>query len=616
MQATVINPDSEVDLSLAAESCPAPASNRQTQMLLAGACVAVAFTLCFFLLFWNRFAGLRSGVGSYGAGVLWLKGELPYRDYFSAATPLDSLKAAAVLRIFGDLPIAVRAFGVVERLFLVSVLYFWLARLFSVRHAAIAAMVAMVASAADIADPIASYNHHAIFWAVTAGFCASIALDAQSNRRLALFSLLSGVAAALSFCTKQTIGAGTIAAIPVVCALFLFRVRGWRITALFLASFIGGLLIPLGALFAWLASIGCVGKFIEQVFVAGPAAKGLQGHPLIIRFAMVARAYLLGVILAVIGIVISIRTMKRSAACDQTAPTTVKQLSWTLLTAIGPMIAAIAAVRFGFYPDLSLQKAAIYFAYAFAALIGGYCAVVLLRRKPSRREWQYCLFAAISFVVAATLSLSWPAFEAMTMPGIAFLTAALLHGGRRDGRGTVYVLSVFLIFTVTCAKLIAPFGFADWVEPPVEQATAHSTLPKLSGFLLPPDMVRFVDGTARIVREHSTPADRIYVYPGMGFLFHLFDRRPATSLWEQNIDVVNDVKAAEDADALLKARPAVVIYYREGDDYLEMEDQIWRGGRRSGQHQIIAAIEHVVQQYKLAASFNAGGHTVMVYVRQ
>src|SRR5258707_15242903 len=43
--------------------------------------------LLFFVSFFNRFAGLSSGDGEYTSGVIFLRGIVPYRDYFSIAPP-------------------------------------------------------------------------------------------------------------------------------------------------------------------------------------------------------------------------------------------------------------------------------------------------------------------------------------------------------------------------------------------------------------------------------------------------------------------------------------------------------------------------------------------------
>ena len=68
---------------------PGPSSSASQRTRLIGGVITIAVTLGYFLLFWNRFAGIRSGVGGCdGGGMAVLQGLLPYRDIFTAAPPL------------------------------------------------------------------------------------------------------------------------------------------------------------------------------------------------------------------------------------------------------------------------------------------------------------------------------------------------------------------------------------------------------------------------------------------------------------------------------------------------------------------------------------------------
>ena len=129
----------------------------------------VGLTLLFLSSFFNRFAGLRSGDGEYTGEMALLSGVIPYRDYFAPGPPLNVIKSALILKAFGGALIVSRVAGVLERLLISVVLLRWLMQLFRPWHALVASVVTMVVSTGDLTDPIASYNHDAILFAMIAG---------------------------------------------------------------------------------------------------------------------------------------------------------------------------------------------------------------------------------------------------------------------------------------------------------------------------------------------------------------------------------------------------------------------------------------------------------------
>ncbi|MCU1248588.1 MAG: hypothetical protein JWQ49_1617, partial [Edaphobacter sp.] len=60
---------------------------RSRRTVITGAVLAMVLTALFFSLFFNRFAGLRSGAGEYVGGVSLLHGSVPFRDYFTTSPP-------------------------------------------------------------------------------------------------------------------------------------------------------------------------------------------------------------------------------------------------------------------------------------------------------------------------------------------------------------------------------------------------------------------------------------------------------------------------------------------------------------------------------------------------
>jgi hypothetical protein len=176
----------------------------------------------------------------------------------------------------------------------------------------------------------------------------------------------------------------------------------------------------------------------------------------------------------------------------------------------------------------------------------------------------------------------------------------------------VYAILSVVIVAETSAKMDVPFYFGSLGDPSVLSANSTSELPQLRGLLLPQSTVDFVDGTMNIIRMHSGPLDTIFIYPDISIFYSLSGRNHPTLSGSHNIDVMNDQFAREEAKRLLLARPAVIIYRRPSTIELSSEEIVWRHGNRSGQRDIVSAIETLVKDYELAATYGQ----IQVYVRR
>ena len=618
------------------ESIPAisPPPPRRIPVLL-GALIVVSVAALFFSLYWNRFVGIRSGSGDYASGALILAGHLPYRDYFAATPPLNPFKSAIILTIFGNAPIVSRAFGALERLLLGLLLYLWLLRLFKPAHACIAAVVTIIASAGDIADPISSYNHDTIFLAMLSGFLASFVLDAERKfRSVVLLALASGVFASLSFLTKQTIGMAAITVVPFVVVLLTWKLDGLRKCCAWMAAFALGCVIPLCAFLLCLAHFGVLHKFLHMVFVEGPAAKA--SHPLDfferdLDFFLSTKA---AFILPLAALAAAWTSLNRSASgagrlgrADAAArPGLSAVWKFSLIAMVGFVSILLALWVTNLPTQNKPSTLGVISPSALAAVFAVLCLLALLveelyiwlRGRITRRQAQFALLAVVSFSIAFMLSLSFPLFEAMLIPGFGLIFAALLDGASEAFMPLLYGVAALLIFSQTCFKLVRPYGFTDILEPPVREAHAVSKLPIMHGFILPQSTVDFIDGTMAIIDAHSRPDDTIFTYPEMGIFYGLSGRMFPTQAGSHNVDVVDDKVAIAEAQRLLNARPAVIIYHPESEQSLLLEEKIWRHGKPIGQRAIIAAIQTLAKSYHLAATcyIPPNDQPILVYVRQ
>jgi hypothetical protein len=216
------------------------------------------------------------------------------------------------------------------------------------------------------------------------------------------------------------------------------------------------------------------------------------------------------------------------------------------------------------------------------------------------------------------LSLSWPAFEAMLLPGLGFLVAAALQGARPHHRRYIYSVLTTAVFVAQWAKLDMPFAFIAGQEERVSLATTRSVQPQMRGMRLPADTRDFLDGTVALIRDRTTSNDTIFTFPEMSLIYALADRRPPTWSWTHNIDVVNDRFAREEAARLRERPPAVIVYSPPSEAVLSLQEAAWRQGERSGQRDLIDAVESIARDYELRGSYHPmgpGGAVALVYVR-
>ena len=181
---------------------------------------------------------------------------------------MSVFKSALLLKLFGNTLWVSRLAGVVERLLIASLLFRWLSRIFKPSYAMVASFVTIIISAGDRSDPIASYNHDAIFYAMLSGFSASFILS--SRQRLPRFIVAagcSGMFAALSMMTKQTVGLGILFSVFFAVAILVFKIDGLKRAVAWCGLFALGAVVPLAGLVLYLIRLNAFRDFLQMLFI-------------------------------------------------------------------------------------------------------------------------------------------------------------------------------------------------------------------------------------------------------------------------------------------------------------------------------------------------------------
>ena len=577
--------------------------------------------LLFFLSYFNRFAGLSSGAGEYSSGVALLRGAIPYKNAYVTSPPLSFLKSALLLKMFGMRLIVSRTAGLVERLLIAVLLFHWLRKMFQTRSSLVASVVTMILSAGDLTDPIASYNHDCIFLAMLSGFAASQALEGERGvLRLLGFSAVSGFFASLSLLTKQTIGLGEMFAIPFIVTLLLAKMDSFRRALEWLVFYLAGAVVPLAVLLLSLRHYGALQAFFQMLFVAGPAAKATHGSEFLRREVLIAFQMRGWVTVALAAITISANMVMRSLNQKEKQPeeengirTTATILGLGTVLLVGTKVLSY----YRFHDLLASTKSIVYYTFIFLTILLASFVVDIFRTIPSRRYAQCILFCGVSWASAFMLSLSWPAFEAMLLPGFGFLLAALYEQWPTGRRKLLYAGIAIAVFLQMRDKMIAPFGFILGDEGPVRKARYASDQKQLAGIRMTLETRDFLDRTEDLIQSHTRTSDTIFTFPEMGLIYDLADRKLPTLSGSHNIDVVNDTFAREEAARLLAHPPALIIYCKPSEHQLWNDEIIWRHKQRSGQRDIVAALDELASTYVLAGAYpiEPNGPVAKVYLR-
>ena len=560
--------------------------------------LAVALAMFAFLLPWYRsFLGITTDGWFFFFAEQVLAGKTPYRDFFLFAPPLHVFELAGLIRLFGESVIAVHVAGLLQRAMLAVLLYLWLQRTYRMEAALVAAVTAVVVFTCDNADTVFFYHQDAAFWGVAAGLAATLhleaALRAKTSRPVWGLGLLSGFLVGLCFLSKQTVGLGMTVAVPTLIAIAVGSVRGAKMGLRQLLPFAAGWSVPVAMVWGWLALRGALPAHFDQVFLRA-SSKGSLDQVLPRTFlAAFSKPYLGFAALIAILLIVMVVFLPRLLAGYRSRPDAPS------LRLAGLGFGLMLAVLLGQYAlsfPRALRYVAVYGALLFPLAAGAGLFVRALRAPLQLRDAQRLLLAGVSFSMAYMFSLSWPAWEAMVVPGLGFLLAEAIDGKAGESKArsgipaAVIALSLFLVGLSAMDRLENPFQWGEWREPPTSSATSRSAQPALAGIRMSQSTAAFVDTVTDQILRYSRPGDPVFIFPHMPLFYVLSQREPPTFAYVHWFDVAPDYIAANDAQTLLASRPAVLVNYELSAAEWAINEREFRGGRPAGQRLIRQAI--------------------------
>jgi hypothetical protein len=557
------------------------------------------------LFWWNRGIQLNSnGLPNLAASAI-LSGRLPYRDFHYWCPPGHLLIWAAITACFGDGLIYVRAFAVLERMAIFVIVYFWLTQIFSPRAAFFGTFTAAMGFSSDIGDVIAHYGFDSVLASVLAGFSASIATASQC-RYARIFYFLTGVFAGLCMLAKQTQGVGMFGLLLVIF-LLATRSRGLGFSLRVVSEYLAGWAVPTGLVAFWLFRGGAWKAFIQQAFVQGSASKGSLREILLRPLLTLAFDWLL--LLAFIGAALllclyALLSLRQNRS--NTVPGNgVSGKPWSLWFAC--LLALALAFGTAWYsPKLDtfgpvelflilISATCIFIGFYGSAAIAIRYTFLAIRQPLDRASLCKWILASVSALTAYMFSLSWAAFEQMLVPSFAFVIALALDRqlkiGNRAVSFAIVALGLVLASTAAFRKLEWPYTWENWVDGPIKEETVKSDFPELAGLRVTPESAAFIARVTKVIDAHSLPDQTILCFPNYALFYVLSHRTPATFAFMHWFDIVPDALAREEAKRIQAHPPAVILFVDIPEEIIQVKEISYRGGRRSGQRDMIAAIQ-------------------------
>jgi hypothetical protein len=602
------------------------AAPARTNLLLYGA-LAVALTGIYMLLWWNR--GLAANSTWNVDAQLFLAGKFPYRDFYVFHTPVHFLVKLGLLQLFGDSVVPLRAFGVFERLVLVGITFYWTSRRCNPFASFVGSVTMGIACSGATSEMLIHYNFQAILFSLIAGIAGSKVLQGKISGPVALrLTSIAGIFASLSFFAKQPTGLGMSTMLFVFLPLVYRDNEDRPRRAAVALAFAMGWALPCIGFGIWLYSNGALAAAIDQTLISGPTAKGSLWsvilRPIILTFGSITtEAALCGALILLVATYLLIRRGTTSPVPGWTGArsATLFWLPATLALIAGVILSRAGGPAGEAHVLNALSFVFIYLCQLAAVITAAWYARRWMKRGLEDGETQLWFQSVFCLTLLYTFSMSFPVFEIMFVPVLAFLVAYTLDylEVRRKGAAfaSVCALCLSLITIEVCHKLISPYDWDIWADANVWTATVESHAPQLKGILLDPKSAAFIDRVTADIRTNSRPGDPVLIFPSFPLFYSLADRRPNTFTVSHFTDITPDRIAIADGKRIAAEPPQVIVLIETDEGRFAVQEKMYRSGAKSGQRQLRDQLQEMVKGYRLIDSLDipTSGIPVKIYVR-
>jgi len=564
----------------------------------------------------DRFIPIQEGWMQYYS-LLTQKGLLPYRDFYFFTQPIP-LFIAQLISKFGNGYMLYRYYGMVERSFLVLVLYYLIAKHFSPAASFIAVVTSAFLYQSFNIDILYTYYQTALLFFFLSLICLQRGKDSQHYW---LYDCFAGFFASLAFFTKQSCG--------LFASLFLLFLMVWytprKILHLRVISFLLGWIIPAFFIVGWLIREHIYFEYLKQVF-GGISSKGSILDILFAFWSRNSALWYFGLlILGSLTLFLLVKNKKINIKIEPQPTSTLINLNYFLIFIFPVYIAGGFLIPPNKNTSLFISYMGdrylllwLYFTFFVLTITTIIIGIKWISRKQLPFSKPLAELILASFVWTYSTGLSGQLEFYSILLGTALVLAFLfdrLQQSWKPIKLVIIMASCLVLFVCSAKKNQMPYDWWGWIEYGHSQ-NVTSIIPAFKDFKLSAETVGIYDKIYLDIEQNTTSNDFVYTYPFLTLFNYVSDRMQPTFSPVHYFDVCPDYIAIMDAAKLRDNPPRMIIYMEVPAKVFKLHEDIFRNGQPSGQRQLLAAIEEIIikYHYKKIDSFVSPGWNWHIYV--
>lgn len=562
-------------------------------------------------------------------------GLMPYKDFELLFMPLYTYIIALVTRIFGYDLIVLRIFGICIFVGMALLAYKMFRLLFSEWISIIAALLSVIYVQSEA--PQIFYDYIRVFdlFAYASTYCLLsytkqyfIGKQAANGWKTALWLILSGLFASLSFLTRQNSGAFVIAfGILLLCLVLFFErfnLASWKN----LFAYIVSVILPIAFLFGYMHITGTLESFVRLTFTS---ALGAKGGLFAVLFNWIPRAFSNIQNRSAFAIFLVSTLLFGYTAYLKHEHTLDRNKNTDKAVGITFIIMTIACLLFSYFNlgttaafvQLKVDGLAdVFYLAVVLTFIIEFVYLLFKKQNGKNRKWHMILLALSGMIVAIGYGCgtSGGLAEGQTGLALGLVIGLLLYFVNAHRRESFRLVALVMAFCITISavsyKYTTAYSWWGLTEGDLRNATEPIDVEYMDGISVSPETKYGIESIVNAITDHSEEDDSIFAFPQVPIFYMLANRYPDTFTLVQWFDVANDDDVIADIEVLQQNLPKVIVHVHVDEGIIASHESLFRTeGESCGLRLMDEALTEMEKKhgYALATSFRLQNYPVEVW---